>query len=175
MHQNRKNVWKNQLWKDIWRKYRNPKNNRRRNHQIRRNPTNPKSTLHELLTPEWATRMTWANAPLLLLLLLKTLSKPRMALVDLTHGNKFQWNWNQNTVFINTNQFYSVVCKWQPFCLSPGLSSKHHLFICTTVVPSILLILKKYHHETFIHVFYRGSHFHIVCKISHLPKKQLSY
>ena len=70
MHQNRKNEWKNQLWKDIWRKYRNPKNNRRRNHQIRRNPTNPKSTLHELLTPEWATRMTWANAPLLLLLLL---------------------------------------------------------------------------------------------------------
>ena len=103
--------------------------------------------MHQLTKPPWVQVLDGQ------LLSAKTLSKPRMALVDLTHGNKFQWNWNQNTVFINTNQFYSVVCKWQPICLSPGLSSKHHLFICTTVVPSILLILKKSHHETFIHVF----------------------
>ena len=49
---------------------RNPKGNSGIHHQNRTYHTKPKSNLHELLRPEWATRMTWAHALLLLLLLL---------------------------------------------------------------------------------------------------------
>ena len=65
--QNKTKKWKSWIQQTIRRRYRNPEGNSGIHHHNRRNHTKPKPKQHELLRPEWATRMTWAHAILLLL------------------------------------------------------------------------------------------------------------